>query len=46
MNYSGFHNNRVRYNINTTNKAKSKMCIIYILKINNYILFYIIEFES
>ena len=26
MNYSDFHKNRVRYNINTTNKAKSKSC--------------------
>ena len=28
MNYSDFHKNRVRYNINTTNKAKSKIFII------------------
>ena len=28
MNYSDFHKNRVRYNINTTNKAKSKIIII------------------
>ena len=28
INYSDFHKNRVRYNINTTNKAKSKICII------------------
>ena len=27
MNYSDFHKNRVRYNINATNKAKSKICI-------------------
>ena len=28
MNYSDFHKNRVCYNINTTNKAKSKIVII------------------
>ena len=28
MNYSYFYKNRVRYNINTTNKVKYKMCII------------------
>ena len=28
MNYSDIHKNRVRYNINTTNKAKSKKFII------------------
>ena len=27
MNYSDFHKNRVRYNINTTNKAKSKFLL-------------------
>ena len=29
MNYSDFHKNRVPYNINTTNKAKSTNYIIY-----------------
>ena len=33
MQYSDFHKNRVRYNSNTTNKAKSKNVIIYILKL-------------
>ena len=28
MNYSDFHKNRVSYNINTTNKAKSNIIII------------------
>ena len=28
MNYSDFHKNRVRYNINTTNKDKSNIFII------------------
>ena len=28
MNYSDLHKNLVRYNINTTNKAKSKIVII------------------
>ena len=37
MNYSDVHKNRVRYNNNTTNKAKSTIFIIYILKcIINY----------
>ena len=31
MNYSDIHKNRVHYNIDTTNKAKSKICIIQIL---------------
>ena len=44
MNYFDFHKNRVRYNINTTNEAKSKIllfrylnCIINykMIKINN-----------
>ena len=30
MKYSDIHKNRVRYNINTTNKAKSKIISIYI----------------
>ena len=33
VNYSDFHKNRVRYNINTTNIAKSKNVIIYMLKL-------------
>ena len=30
MNYSDFHKNRIRYNIITNNKYKSKKCIIWI----------------
>ena len=34
MNYSDFHKNCVPYNINTTNKAKSNIFIMYILNCN------------
>ena len=33
INYSDFYKNRVRFNINTTNDAKSKNVIIYILNL-------------
>ena len=39
MNYSEFHKNRVRYNINTNNITRSEICIIQILnKIDTYLV--------
>ena len=48
MNYSDFYTNRVRYNINITNKAKSKIVLfrknVFIkLIINNVILICLVD---